>query len=286
LRPVEVALRRVVCDAEGVGQNSHIQWTHHTFNPWVGCARVSPGCVNCYAALETYPRVQRANGRELWGVAADRHVTADANWRKPLGWNRAAAAAGERHRVFCASMADVFEDRPDLAAPRERLWTLIETCTALDWLLLTKRPEHIARMVPPRWLEHWPAHVWPGTTVEDQRRANERLPHLTSLPSAQKFVSAEPLLERVDISRWLRSRTAARPCTDAVTWVITGGESGTSARPCADEWLESIVEQCRAAGRAPFVKQLGARAGLRHRKGGDIGEFPASLQVREFPTQP
>lgn len=174
-----------------MGAETKIEWCDHTFNPWIGCTKVSPGCANCYAAVNTFTRAQRAHGRELWGPDAARHVTSEAKWREPIRWDAAAKAAGIRRRVFCASMADVFEDRPDLAEPRARLAYVIGKTPNLDWLLLTKRPENIARL----WItDVVPPNVWLGTTVEDQERADERIPHLLAVPAAVRFLSVEPLL--------------------------------------------------------------------------------------------
>ena len=152
-----------------MAENSGIEWTHHTFNPWIGCDHVSPGCDNCYAEAGTNARVSRGKGLPLWGADAHRQVTSAGYWRKPLLWDREAAEAGERHKVFCASLADVFEDfRGDLLVTgsprplprmealddvRARLWALIEGTPNLDWLLLTKRPQHVLRMVPLPWVQ-------------------------------------------------------------------------------------------------------------------------------------
>lgn len=302
-----------------MGDTTEISWTDSTFNPWIGCTKVSAGCKNCYASVETFTRRERARGIELWGENAARHVTSDANWKKPLAWNREAAKAGVRRRVFCASLADVFEDRPDLRAPRARLWCLIAETPHLDWLLLTKRPENADRL----WTDAqtaawngadslgptWPTNIWLGTTVEDQRRADERIPHLLRVPAAVRFLSCEPLLEAVDLSDIKVHRSedvteyldALRCDVDSeddvafggrtVNWVIVGGESGHHARPFDVAWARSIVAQCREAGVAPFVKQLGAHPFadgfeqlLYDKKGGDMSEWPADLRVREFPA--
>lgn len=122
-----------------MAENSAIEWTHHTFNPWRGCTKVSPGCANCYAERQSK---RNPNVLGIWGDGGTRVVASDSYWREPLKWNRAAEQAWERHRVFCASMADVFEDRPELRMPRARLWQLITLTPYLDWLLLTKRPEN------------------------------------------------------------------------------------------------------------------------------------------------
>lgn len=327
-----------------MGENSGIQWTHHTFNPWVGCQRVSPGCTNCYA--EAYdkrvggrPKSQRAdpNVPELrWGPKAPRVRTSPANWRQPLKWNAAAKAAGARHRVFCSSLADVFEDRRDVDAARADLVDLISRTTSLDWLLLTKRPENVLPLlraidgvdgatvravnVAQRWVAGTPPpNVWLGTTVEDQQRANERIPALLEVPARVRFLSCEPLLEPVDLSKVQAvSETFDSPLLKP-DWIIIGGESGPGARPFDLSWARSLVRQARSAGAAPFVKQLGAvpvvdesewRAGnergvhllsgapharksapegtvplkFNDAHAGEPSEWPEDLRVREFPT--
>lgn len=274
-----------------MGENSKIEWTDHTFNPWWGCIRVSPGCENCYA--ETFA-AQRM-GLPIWGPAkttARRVWPHDgAHWQEPRRWNRQAAAEGRRFRVFCASMADVFEDHPQLPPERETLWRLIEETPFLDWQLLTKRPENVLRMVPESWRGGLPENVWIGTSVEDQRRAEERIPELLRIPAAVRFLSCEPLLGPVRLDAdWLRcpggaeyghglSRTAvhAGGCCQRrprIHWVIVGGESGPKARPCDVQWILRIVKQCKRAAVPVFVKQLGAFVVDRD----DVG-FEADLSV-------
>ena len=221
-------------------ENSTIEWTHHTFNPWWGCTKVSAACKHCYA-----DSLAKRYGHNVWGKHADRRFLSDNNWRQPLRWNAKAAAHGERARVFCASMADVFEDRRDLDEARRRLWALIATTTSLDWLLLTKRPEAIARLVP--WGTQWPRNVWIGTTVENQKVARERLPHLVELPAVVRFISAEPLLGPLDLSPWI----------SGLDWVIAGGETGHGARPSSPAWFKALRKQCRAADVAFHFKQWG-----------------------------
>lgn len=263
-----------------MGEVSGISWTDATFNPWWGCTRVSPGCEHCYA--ETLATVRRK--LPVWGVDAERKPMSEAYWRDPVKWNRKAEAEGIRRRVFCASMADVFELPPernvqartvqDIA--RARLWQLILDTPMLDWLLLTKRPENVDVLVPPSWMAHgFPSNVWLGTTTEDQRRYDERWPILATYPARIHFISHEPALEPIMLR--------GDPLPD---WVITGGESGHGARFYDHAWAESIVEQCRLGGLAPFVKQLGANTSLalNDRKGGDPSEWPAHLRVQEFPT--
>ncbi len=229
-----------------MGANSSIEWTTHTFNPWWGCTKVSPACDHCYAEA-----LAKRRGFQAWGPGAPIRLLSDAHWREPLKWNAAAIEASERPRVFCASMADVFEGRNEHAQLRERLWRLIDKTPNLDWLLLTKRPNKVNQLAP--WGGTWPANVWVGTTVENQEWTDKRLPHLLAVPSVVRFVSAEPLLGPVDLTRYM----LARPRVD---WVILGGESGSSARPMQPEWARSVREQCVAADVPLHFKQWGTFA--------------------------
>ncbi len=224
-----------------MGKNSKIEWTHHTFNPWWGCVRVSAACKHCYAEAWA-----KRVGKRVWGPKAPRRFFSETHWSEPLKWNAEARKANTRSRVFCASMADVFEVRKDLNPWRERLWTLIEQTPSLDWLLLTKRPQQILKMNP--WSGNWPENVWIGTTVEDQEAADERLPHLANVPAAVRFISAEPLLGQLEISSWLAS---------SIDWVITGGESGPHARPSSPSWFRSLHIQCMQADVPFHFKQWG-----------------------------
>lgn len=247
-----------------MGTKTEIQWTDHTFNPWWGCLEVSPGCDHCYAR-----ELAHRFGRQVWGPphSTGRMTTSAANWRQPLAWNHAAAAEARRHRVFCASMADVFEFHPQLDSVRSRLWELIEATPWLDWQLLTKRPMNIRRMLPPAWLEVPRPNVWLGTSVEDQERAALRIPHLVQVPAVVHFLSCEPLLGPVDLTPWLGE----------LQWVISGGESGAHARPCEVAWVRSLLDQCQASEVALFHKQWGGRtpkAGGRELDGRTWDEFP------------
>ena len=221
---------------------SAIEWTHHTFNPWWGCVKVSPACTHCYA--ESLAR--RFDGG-LWGRSASRRFFGEKYWREPIRWNAEARSTGVRRRVFCASMADVFEPRPDLNPWRHKLWDLIEQTPSLDWLLLTKRPGQIKRLYP--WVKQPKANVWLGTTVESQLWADARIARLAAVDAAVRFLSCEPLLGAVDIEEWLASRK--------LDWVIAGGESGAGARPTHPNWIRSLRDQC-ARNKVPFhFKQWG-----------------------------
>lgn len=265
-----------------MGKETKIEWCDHTFNPWIGCTKVSDECAWCYAESLMDTRY----GRVVWGKGNPRQRTSEANWRAPIKWDRQAAADGKRRRVFCASLGDVFDDEVPVDWLADLL-TLIDRCPHLDWLLLTKRPQNVTPRLTAigRATGFADMHqVWLGASVGRQGAADERIPILLSVPSRIHFVSYEPALEAVDFSRWLDDG----PHLD---WIIVGGESGGHARPFELDWARSTVNQCRAAGVAVFVKQLGARPydgvqlRLRDRKGGNIDEFPAELQVRQFPVQ-
>ena len=277
-------------------ENSSIEWTDHTFSPWEGCQRVSPGCEHCYAEA----RDTRWHDGENWGPKSKRLVHSDSYWRQPYKWDAVAAKAGERRRVFCASLADVFEDRRDLDVHRSRLWNLIEATPNLDWLLLTKRPENVLALVPERWREYG-IPAWLGVTTENQEYADRRLTVALTIKARLHFASYEPALGPVNFGLFGTLPKSTHPSYTMVhqvlRWIICGGESGPGARPFNVDWARRCVQQCREADVACFVKQLGAtvddptrgyfpasRLRLRNRKGNDMAEWPADLRVREFPT--
>jgi len=245
-----------------MGEHSAIAWTNHTFNPWVGCTKVSPGCTHCYA--------ERDMGRRLgvpWGDGQPRRRTKESTWNDPKRWDRAAAKAGRRDRVFCASLADVFDPEVD-PQWRNDLFVLIEATPNLDWLLLTKRPGLVLEQLE-AIKRHWlcdglpglrRGNVWVGTTVEDQQRADERIPQLLAIPAAVRFLSCEPLLGPVVIPQhylqWSGS-AAGGWYRGKIDWIIVGGESGPKARPMHPAWARSLRDQARAANVPFFFKQWG-----------------------------
>lgn len=231
-----------------MAKNSAIEWTHHTFNPWWGCTKISPGCKFCYA--ETWAK---RIGKALWGAKAPRRLLSDDYWKQPVAWQREAARDGHRRRVFCASMADVFEDRRDLDATRARLWQVIDATPMLDWLLLTKRPDKVMKLAP--YGDTWPHNVWLGATAENQKWLDKRMIELSSIPARVLFLSCEPLLGPLDFSAWVRR--AGRDGIRMVDWVIAGGESGHHARAPSPEWFSSIRDQCVSAGIRFHFKQHG-----------------------------
>lgn len=244
-----------------MGERTAIAWTDHTFNPWWGCRKVSPECANCYAEAWAKRTGHNFSARRFFG---------DAHWNEPLAWNRAAAKAGERRRVFCASMGDVFDPEVD-ESWRGRLWVTIEATPNLDWLLLTKRPHEAAWMMPAAW-SVIRDRVWLGVTAGTQRSADERIPALIELDAAVRFVSMEPLLEPVEID--------AERLND-IDWIIVGGESGAKARPMDIEWARAVHDDCRTAGVYFFAKQLGGHPDKRDR----LEDWPEDLRVREFPRR-
>lgn len=254
-------------------KNSNIEWTHHTFNPWRGCSKVSQGCKHCYADTMSH-RNPAVLG--IWGKNGSRPIAAESYWKQPLAWNKAAEKAGERHRVFCASLADVFEGPETMPsdaveavnAARARLFDLIKATPHLDWLLLTKRPENIAAMLPADWGSGY-ANVWLGTSVENQEVADHRIPILTEVPATVRFLSCEPLLGPLDIEELLTleyyvpesqlehfADSGAR-YEQLIHWIIVGGESGTDARPMNPRWVRGILNQCIESDVAFFFKQWG-----------------------------
>jgi len=235
---------------------SKIEWTDSTFNPWVGCTKIDrphgdpSACDFCYAE-----KWAKRSGQVKWGNNSRRRTTA-SYWDGPLLWNRRAcdfqSEFGRRQRVFCASLADVFDNQ---AEPEWRcdLFELIKECDQLDWLLLTKRPQNIKKMLPTDWADGY-ANVWLGTTAEDAKAYNQRVGHLLKVPAAIRFVSYEPALGPLD------KISIEGRCPD---WIIIGGESGVRselARPTNPEWARHVISECRKKDVAPFLKQWGVYA--------------------------
>lgn len=284
-----------------MGEVTTISWCDRTFNPWEGCSKVSPGCLNCYAETRNH-----RFGGDNWGKGKPRRRTSAANWKLPVKWNREhdrnmAAGYGsiERPRVFCASLADWLDDEVPIEWLADLL-NLIADTPNLDWLLLTKRPEHcFDRINAATRCAHYkadgrlwtlaglvPHNVWIGTSVEDQQRADERIPQLLKIPAKVRFLSVEPMLGPVDFGFRMdqnRSDPAIQQykresICGQLHWVIFGGESGKGARLCNVEWIREGVRQCKAAGVAAFVKQdSGLRPGLQ-------GRIPDELWLKEFPV--
>lgn len=253
-----------------MGENSKISWTDHTFNPWWGCVKVSPACDNCYA--ESF---SKRVGQSVWGIDSPRRFFGDKHWNEPLKWNRDALKTfGRPARVFCASMADVFEDREELRPHRARLFSLIQQTPNLRWNLLTKRHTAIKQYAP--HMRDW-ENVRLGVTVE-----NETYDH--RVVSGVTWLSVEPMLGPLRL--WRVKPLDPRPYRP-LEWVIIGGESGHGAREMKLEWALDLIAECKEAGIAVHFKQTGEvlarKLGLKDKSGKDPEEWPEELRVQEFP---
>jgi protein gp37 len=236
-----------------MAENSAIEWTDATFNPWMGCTKVSPACDHCYAERDT-----ARFGRVQWGAGQPRIRTSTKNWQEPIRWNSQhaafAAAHGRRRRVFCASLADVFDNEVD-PAWRVALLELIAATPNLDWLLLTKRIGNAHRMLDDAlavlshgltcWADApWP-NVWLGATIADQAEADRDIPKLAKVPAAVRFLSMEPLLGQVNIEKWLDPWTCSN-CR------YHGGESETGPCCCDDCGVEAVYAPEIGSARCPI----------------------------------
>lgn len=301
-----------------MAESTGISWCDSTLNPWLGCTKVSPACDHCYAERLMDHRLHRVK----WGPGEPRKRTSAANWRQPLLWEREheafMLAHGRRRRVFCASLADVFDNEVP-PAWRAELFELIYATPNLDWLLLTKRIGNAASMlVGPGMPGRMPSHARLGITICNQTEADRDIPKLLATPARVRFLSIEPMLGPVDLTA-IRVPLAGESYTEgnvlahkdslnlgasraAIDWVIVGGESGPHARDFDLAWPRSIVAQCKAAGVPVHVKQMGARPVWSSdpddgseppylgrityidKSGGDPREWPADLRVQEFPA--
>jgi protein gp37 len=263
-----------------VGEKSKISWTDATFNPWWGCTKVSAGCENCYAIRDS------ARWGQWFGPGNPRRVMSEHYWNEPMRWNKKAKAEGKRKRVFCGSMCDICEDRPELLESRKRLQGLIEQTPNLFWMLLTKRPENFGMF---SW-DSWPSNVMAMTTTENETQARRRIPMLLKVKAAHG-ISAEPLLAAINLRAWISPFTdcdhydggctrpenvfantgnpserpgllSCEPCKcifgrNGINWVIAGGESGPSARPMHPLWVRFLLDQCQYSRVPFFFKQWG-----------------------------
>ena len=233
----------------------------YTMNFWIGCTKVSPACDHCYAE-----RYGNRFGVE-WGNHSRRR-TSEANWCKPLAWNARAKKMGVRLKVFTNSLADFFDNQVDRQW-RDDAWQVIRATPHLDWLILTKRPQNIAKMLPcqpTEFGERWD-NVWLGTTAENQEAMAQRRGHLLYIPATVHFLSCEPLLGRV----WL-------PSPDnywhKIEWVICGGESGPGKRPVDLAWARSLRDECAELGIPFFMKQIDK-----------VQPIPPDLLIRQVPER-
>ena len=246
-----------------------IAWTNKTFNPWWGCVKVSPACDHCYAEAQA-----TRYGHHVWGAGTPRRYFSDKHWAEPLKWHREAMVSRERVLVFCASMADVFDNEVD-QSHRDRLWQLIRETPCLTWQIVTKRIGNAPKMLPADWHNGYP-NVWLCSTVVTQTEADRDIPKLAVVPARIHGLSIEPQLELIDLTRF---------GLDSSWWVICGGESGPRARPFLLDWARSLCDQCAGMGVPFFFKQTGRLPdGVPIKgKGEDPSQWPADLRVREFP---
>lgn len=352
-----------------MADRTNIAWCDATFNPWIGCTKVGPGCDHCYASVSTPARSLGV----VWGAGQPRRRTSEKYWKQPLHWNARADSFREcggcgwrgdlafraeplalacpscdrtdwkpaRRRVFCASLADVFDNEVPHEWWRGDLWGLIASTPNLDWLLLTKRIGNAEKMLSQnRATGAVLPNIWLGATIVNQEEADRDIPKLLATPAAKRFVSYEPALGPVDFvsavnqmcrhdGGYMEGETGAWICRecenqtemDGLDWIIVGGESsqpGYPARPFDIQWARDTVRQCREAGVAVFVKQMGSALCVRNdsmeewpdedafsdaipeeyqpayqgervcirlkdRAGAGPAEWPQDLRVREFP---
>lgn len=248
-----------------------------TFNAWIGCEKVSAGCAFCYAEELDDRFFSKKPGEDShWGPNASRMVLSDGYWSKPRNWNAEAKRNGFATGVFCSSLADVFDEKAP-PGQRDRLWATIRSTPWLAWMLLTKRIENAAGMLPKDWGSGYP-NAWIGVTAEDQAAADKRIPVLAGVPAVVRFLSIEPMIGPVDISKF---------ASGSFDWAIWGGESGASARTFDPEWVRPSLEWAGSAGIKRFVKQMGSKwaasNGSMDSKAGIMGEWPEWLRTREYP---
>ena len=271
-----------------MGEFTKIAWADSTWNPWIGCSHAGPGCDHCYA--EAQNRFRRWNGG-TWGNDAPRRLTSAKNWSDAIKWNARANEGrrgkdGRRWLVFAGDLCDIF-DHLGVEQARQQMWKLFRETPALTWMILTKRPQHICKFLPPDWGTGY-GNVWLGTTVENRKNGYPRIDALRKVPAALRFLSCEPLLENLpelDLS--------------GIDWAIVGGESGAQARPFDIAWARQIKQQCTRSSTAYFFKQLGRRpqengtsyplahqlpSGSRDSHGVLMSNFPRDLQVQQWPT--
>lgn len=222
-----------------------ISWTDHTFNIAWGCTKVSPGCKNCYA-----DQLSRRYGHSVWGPNQPRRTFGEKHWREPLKWHLLAEQELRRHRVFCSSMCDIFEDHTTIDQERAKLWPIIRATPMVDWQLLTKRAERIAANLPADWGNGY-QNVWLGVSIENNDYI-ERADYLRGIPAAVRFISYEPALGPLD-----------QLDLKGIDWLIYGGESGPRYRAHDVQWARDIERACQVAGVAFFYKQsAGVRPGI------------------------
>lgn len=286
-----------------MGAGTAIAWTDNTFNPWWICTKVGPGCDHCYAESLAHRLGYK------WGAEAPRRFFGDKHWDDPRRWNKKAEQTGVRVRVFCASMADVFDNAVEQDV-RDRLWELVQDTPMLDWQILTKRIGNAQDMLPADWgPRNGYDHVWLGATVVNQEELDRDMGKLFNLWARVRWLSIEPQLGPIDLcaalGMWWNDTMGCYESHGAIfnpfglDWVVCGGESGHKARPFDLHWARTLRDQCAAAGVPFFMKQMGAKPTTDHRTrpasepsyittmitapGDNPNQWPEDLRVRQFP---
>lgn len=271
-----------------MADNTKIEWADATANFWIGCTKVSAACDHCYAERDWDHRKHRVT----WGPHGDRSPAkagADVCRKVRKGAAAFIAEHGRKPRIFVNSLSDFADNHKSILPEwREAVWLEARRSPDVIFMILTKRPQNLPGYLPADWGGGYP-NVWIGTTVENQEEAYRRIPDLLATPAAKHFLSCEPLLTELCLRRWIwgwHPTDMAEADRDdqalgGIDWIIVGGESGLGARPMHPDWAQSLVDQCRAAGVAVFVKQLSS-GGPKAIK--DMDAFPESLRVREFPA--
>lgn len=284
-----------------MAEKTGISWTKSTFNPWIGCTKVGPGCDACYA--EALDGRHKWGGKTHWGVGTPRMRTSESYWLQPLKWEKMAKETGEFWPVFCCSLADVFDNEVPQEW-RDDLWNLIENTPHLTWQLVTKRVSNVMKMIPENWRAQLPKNVWIVATMVNQDEFDRDWPKLRAIPARVRGLSVEPMLGNIqfpDITRSLGYKSELENVRGELHWVIYGGESKQGfhmPRECRLTWLNDGIAQCRELGIAPFIKQAGhaittatmTSEGILHHlpawavgKNADPTRWPKWMQVQEFP---
>jgi protein gp37 len=285
-----------------MGDQTGISWCDRTYNIWIGCSKVSEGCKLCYAERDNL----RYHWTDKWGPQGTRRKVKAmplSGWNKQYwmectscGWRGKMITSPEcpvcglpalrptRQRVFVNSLSDLFEDLQEVLPWRNEFFAMTQMYSNLDYLLLTKRPENIARFSPHDWNQFgWPNNIWLGVSVENQARADERIPLLLKVPAAVHWLSVEPMLELVDLVQAVNKLDWLDPASlkpGGIDWVVVGGESGPGCRPMDVKWARSVRDQCRRAGVPYYFKQIGGYPDRREK----LEDLPRDLKIREWPV--
>ena len=255
---------------------SKIQWTDYTYNEWISCTAISEACKFCYAE-----KFATRYGFSEWGPTAKRNRVSESTRKNPYRWGRKAIKENTRFRVFCSSLSDVFDDHESIHKEwRDNIFkSMRETSGGLDWLLLSKRPNNFIKYLPSDWSDGY-KNAWLGVTIENKRRADERISHLINTPAYVRYISVEPIFERFELPDY------------GINQIIIGGESGpiSKIRELDLNVVRYMIDQSKEKGIKVFFKQTGSilakKLKLKDGHGGDFDEYPPALdwlKIREIP---